>query len=131
MSLDSITSVLTNYVTVADEYSSKLACFCVLIGGFTALYVFARLINKVSIVDPYWSLGTLQFINHPIDIIPAGFLASALVYRYHVDTSTGNQQRKDITLVLTATWAIRLAAYLFWRNWGHEGRYRLHLLQLT
>jgi steroid 5-alpha reductase family enzyme len=56
--------------------------------------------RDVGIVDCLWSLF---------------FLAGALVYAAR--TTTG-EPRAVILLTLLAIWALRLAGYLTWRNWG-------------
>jgi len=69
------------------------------------LSVFKR---DVSIVDSIWSLM---------------FLAAALVYIRHNEALS---IREVLIFVLVLIWAIRLAVYLTWRNWGQpeDGRYQ-------
>jgi len=57
-------------------------------------------IRDVSIVDSLWSLF---------------FLLGALVYA--ANTNVG-EPRAAVLLVLVTLWALRLAGYLTWRNWG-------------
>lgn len=54
----------------------------------------------VGIVDSLWSLF---------------FLSGALVYAANGPV---NEPRATVLLVLVALWALRLAGYLTWRNWG-------------
>lgn len=61
--------------------------------------------RDVSIVDSLWSIMFL---------IAAGTYASA--------TETG--PRVTLVLALAAIWALRLAAYITWRNWGEVEDYR-------
>ena len=56
--------------------------------------------HDVSIVDSVW---------------PLFFLAAAATYAAAAAEPGG---RATLVLVLTAIWALRLAAYLTWRNWG-------------
>jgi steroid 5-alpha reductase family enzyme len=62
-------------------------------------------LNNVSIVDSLWSLA---------------FLLAAMVYAL---TLTEAGPRTALVLVLVTIWALRLAAYITWRNWG-EGEDR-------
>ena len=64
--------------------------------------------RDVSIVDSIW---------------PLFFLAAAVTYAL---TAPHAGPRATLVLVLAAVWAIRLAAYLTWRNWGEpeDRRYR-------
>jgi steroid 5-alpha reductase family enzyme len=56
--------------------------------------------RDVSIVDSLWSLF---------------FLLAVLVYAANTTTS---EPRATIVLILVTLWALRLAGYLTWRNWG-------------
>lgn len=62
-------------------------------------------LNNVSIVDSLWSLA---------------FLLAALVY---AATLSDTGPRMALVLGLVAIWALRLAGYITWRNWG-EGEDR-------
>lgn len=66
-------------------------------------------LNDVSIVDSLWSLM---------------FLAAAVTYAWGQPGPLGG--RALLVLVLVAAWAIRLSAYITWRNRGHgeDFRYR-------
>lgn len=63
--------------------------------------------RDVSVVDPLWSLF---------------FLLAVLTYRQLLPVSA----RGELVLGLVALWALRLAGYLLWRNWGEpeDRRYR-------
>ena len=63
--------------------------------------------RDVGVVDPLWSLF---------------FLLAVLIYR----ASLPRTPRGELLLVLVALWALRLAGYLLWRNWGEpeDRRYR-------
>lgn len=69
-------------------------------------WFFSLVRNDVSIVDVLWSLM---------------FLISALVYWATVD-STG--PRTSLILAMVGFWAIRLSAYIGWRNHGQPEDYR-------
>jgi steroid 5-alpha reductase family enzyme len=75
-------------------------------GGVTWVLSLAK--TDVSIVDSLWSLM---------------FLAAALVYWQAADAST---DRAALVLVLVTLWAVRLAGYITWRNWGEgeDSRYQ-------
>ena len=64
--------------------------------------------RDVSIVDSIWSLM---------------FLAAAIVYLQH-NEAIGT--REILIFILVLIWALRLAAYLTWRNWGQpeDSRYQ-------
>jgi steroid 5-alpha reductase family enzyme len=62
--------------------------------------------RDVSIVDSMWSLM---------------FLISMLTY---LVVSDGMTPRSGLVLTLVSLWAVRLAAYITWRNWGEEEDYR-------
>jgi steroid 5-alpha reductase family enzyme len=62
--------------------------------------------NDVSTVDSLWSIM---------------FLLSALVYTAFADV---NGPRGMLVLVLTGLWAVRLSAYISWRNHGQPEDYR-------
>jgi steroid 5-alpha reductase family enzyme len=64
--------------------------------------------RDVSIVDGMW---------------PLFFLAAALTY---AGTAPQQGPRSELVLVLVGCWALRLAGYLTWRNWGEpeDRRYR-------
>ncbi len=81
------------------------ALYAMLALGFVTwlLSVFKR---DVSIVDSIWSLM---------------FLAAALVYLWH-NNAIGLRETLIFSLVLI--WALRLAIYLTWRNWGQPEDYR-------
>jgi steroid 5-alpha reductase family enzyme len=69
-------------------------------------WVISLIKRDVSIVDSMWSLM---------------FLVCMLSYIGVTDVVT---PRSGLVLVLLALWAVRLAAYITWRNWGEEEDYR-------
>lgn len=87
------------------DWTSFLTALLVLLGMGLAFWVASVRKQDVSIVDSLWSLM---------------FLAAAIVYLLLAE-SPG--ERAPIVVVLVAIWAIRLSAYITWRNWG-EGEDR-------
>ena len=65
-----------------------------------AVWGLSLVLHDVSIVDSIWSLF---------------FLAAAIVFIGHAPADLA---RPWIVLGLVAVWALRLSAYLTWRNWG-------------
>jgi steroid 5-alpha reductase family enzyme len=90
------------------DWGSYLAGLGVMLamGGVTWLISLRK--QDVSIVDSLWSLM---------------FLGGALTYYALADSP---DERGLLVLVLVALWAIRLSAYITWRNWGEgeDHRYR-------
>ena len=70
-------------------------------------WVLSLLRRDVSVIDPLWSLF---------------FLLAVLRYRHLLPVTP----RGDLLLGLVGLWALRLAGYLLWRNWGEaeDRRYR-------
>lgn len=66
-----------------------------------AAWAFSLLRRKVDIVDSVWSLM---------------FVLAALTYA-HAGSRVG--PRSVLVLVMVTVWALRLSAYITWRNWGH------------
>ncbi len=71
-----------------------------------AVWLLSVVLKNVAIVDSVWSLM---------------FLATALVYlRGAAALGQGMVTLRALLLVLlVAVWALRLAGYITWRNWGH------------
>jgi len=84
-------------------YLAALAALTVIV---TATWVLGTAKRDVSIVDSVWSLL---------------FLAAAVVY---VQRSAGTAPRDTWMLALVTLWALRLAIYLTWRNWGEPEDHR-------
>lgn len=80
----------------------------VALGLTTLAWIVSLYRHDVSIVDSLWSLL---------------FLALCTTYYLSYEFST---QRGLIVLTLVAAWAIRLSAYITWRNWGEpeDARYQ-------
>jgi steroid 5-alpha reductase family enzyme len=66
--------------------------------------------NDVSIVDSLWSLM---------------FLIAAIGYAVAADAGP----RTGLVLALVAVWALRLAGYITWRNWGEGEDYRYRAIR--
>jgi steroid 5-alpha reductase family enzyme len=69
-------------------------------------WVFSLRKKDVSIVDSLWSMM---------------FLLAALVY---LATAPAPGPRATLVVVMVGLWALRLAAYVTWRNWGEAEDYR-------
>lgn len=75
-----------------------LAAVCALM---SVIWAFSVPMRDVSIIDGFWSLA---------------FLLALGVYLYF---SPGDASpRRELVSGLVAAWSLRLAIYLFWRNWG-------------
>ncbi|KAL6080522.1 Steroid 5-alpha reductase family enzyme [Balamuthia mandrillaris] len=74
-----------------------------LVAGSGLLWLVSVVKRDVSIVDSFWSLG---------------FMLLSWVYSVHPETSKGNPKRKALILSTVSLWAVRLSAYLTWRNHG-------------
>jgi steroid 5-alpha reductase family enzyme len=75
----------------------------------TVLWVFSLLIRDSSIVDIFWGLS---------------FIVLSSVY--FINTPGGIYSRRLLVWLLVFVWGVRLAGYIFWRNWGkgEDFRYR-------
>ena len=74
-----------------------------LFGIAAGLWIASRIKKDVGIVDSFWSLM----------ILAAGLCFLAL-------SDTAITDRHSIVILLLTVWAIRLALYITWRNWGQE-----------
>jgi len=81
-------------------FSSYFAGFAVILALAVATWVLSLVKRDVSIVDSLW---------------PLLFLAAAVAY---AATTPAPGPRTALVLVLVTVWALRLAVYLTWRNWG-------------
>ncbi|MGF1612586.1 MAG: DUF1295 domain-containing protein [Gammaproteobacteria bacterium] len=82
-----------------DLHAAALAGIAMAILALAGL-VISMVKNDVSLVDSLWSLF---------------FLSGVLVYAADVSV---HEPRAALVLVLVSLWALRLAGYLTWRNWG-------------
>jgi len=73
-----------------------------LLGAAALTWVVSALKRNVTIVDTLWSLL---------------FVIAAAVYVASIEQPS---PRAWLVLGLVGIWGVRLAAYLAWRNWGHE-----------
>ena len=73
----------------------------------TGLWLWSLIKKDASVVDPWWSIG---------------FLLITLHTGWHFSWSPG----RTCLAALVAVWALRLWAYLLWRNWGkpEDSRYQ-------
>ena len=84
------------------DLSAYLIALGVILTAGVGVWLISLLKRDVSIVDSLW---------------PLMFLFAALTF-YLTLTDTG--PRAALLLVLVAIWALRLFAYITWRNWGEE-----------
>ena len=78
----------------------------VVLSVMTGLWLLSLRWQDASIVDIFWG---------------AGFVVVATIAAL---VGAGPTNRRVLVWVLTATWGLRLARYLFQRNWGHGEDYR-------
>lgn len=76
-----------------------------------ATWLLSIIKRDVSIVDSLWSLM---------------ILAAGLVYAEHAELMN---TRSNLILVLLLIWAMRLAVYVTWRNWGEVEDHRYQLIR--
>ncbi|MFT5140048.1 MAG: steroid 5-alpha reductase family enzyme [Lysobacterales bacterium] len=88
------------------ELSAYLWSGATLLTFAVFFWVVSLVKNDVSIVDSLWSIM---------------FLLAAAVYALMVESSG---PRETLILALTAIWAVRLSAYITWRNHGEPEDYR-------
>jgi steroid 5-alpha reductase family enzyme len=96
------------------DWSVYLSALVPMLALVVATWVLSVVKRNVAIVDSIW--GPL-------------FLVAALTFAWtapHWDAPGSTmlaphaQDRRWLVLVLVALWALRLAGYITWRNWGHE-----------
>jgi steroid 5-alpha reductase family enzyme len=83
----------------------------VILVAFVALWGISLIVEDSSIVDILWGLGlgAVAWVSYTF--------------------SSGAEDRKLLVAVLVSIWAIRLAGYIGWRNWGGEDRRYARLRQ--
>lgn len=86
-------------MTIWNAYFAGLGALCA--AGFF-VWLLSLVKRDVSIVDSLWSVF---------------FVVAALVY---VLALTQASPRAVLVLILVSLWALRLFAYITWRNWGDE-----------
>jgi len=84
------------------QWPAYLIALGVILTAGTGVWMISMLKRDVSIVDSLW---------------PMLFLFAAVTYDLPL-TDTG--PRAPWLLILVAAWALRLFAYISWRNWGEE-----------
>jgi steroid 5-alpha reductase family enzyme len=82
------------------EFTPFLAGLMIILTAATATWLLSLLLRDVSIVDSMWSIF---------------FLLATAAYIFF---GTESGPRMTLVLVLVAVWALRLAIFLTWRNWG-------------
>ncbi|MDA5193517.1 DUF1295 domain-containing protein [Govanella unica] len=83
----------------------------VILVAFVGLWLISLLVEDSSIVDILWGLGL------------GGVAWVSYVF------GDGAADRKLLVAVLVSVWALRLAGYIGWRNWGAEDRRYARLRQ--
>ena len=83
---------------------SLLATAAAVLGCVLILWVISIRISDMSIIDIFWGPGFAV-------VAIVGFVLSA-------DADAGSGTRRILATVLTVAWAVRLGAYLWWRNHG-------------
>jgi steroid 5-alpha reductase family enzyme len=100
----------------ADILELAVISAAIIAGFWITLWIISLIIRDSSIGDPLYSLSM-------------AIVATTFYFLCH-----GNPQRQLLVLVMTLTWALRLAFYIGWRNWGHEDprytRLRAHAASL-
>jgi len=87
-----------------------LTALAILLSFGAAGWLLGLINRNVGIVDSLWSLM---------------FLIAALTYLL----MTAGGPRAAVLVLLVATWAIRLSAYITWRNWGEEEDHRYQAIR--
>ncbi len=85
---------------MAIEWNILGSALALLLAASTLTWVLSVVLRDVGIVDSMWSIF---------------FLLAALVYASSGDPAG---PRQTLVLALVGIWALRLAVYLTWRNWG-------------
>src|SRR5689334_7646838 len=81
------------------------------VGLMAVVWLFSVAKRDVSIVDVFWGLG---------------FVLIATISSLMISSATS---RAVLLYMLTALWGVRLAIYLFWRNWGLAEDYRYQAMR--
>lgn len=84
------------------DVRSSLLALTVIVGLAVLGWLLSLFKRDVSVVDGLWSMF---------------FLIGAVAYAV---TAGAQGTRSTLVLTLTALWAVRLAGYLTWRNWGES-----------
>jgi steroid 5-alpha reductase family enzyme len=99
-----------------DILTLALMAATLVVSYWFLLWIVSLVIRDSSIGDPLYPLSMV-------------IVAAAFYFMCH-----GNPQRQLLIFVLTVLWALRLAFYIGWRNWGHEdpryARLRTHVESL-
>jgi steroid 5-alpha reductase family enzyme len=91
------------------SFNAYLQGLLAMVIAVVAVWVVSVLKRNASIVDSVWSLL---------------FVLGAVMYA--MAAGDGMVARRILVLTLVAVWALRLAGYITWRNWGHaeDARYQ-------
>ena len=88
-----------------------LSNLAVVVGLMTAIWLLSLILRDVTIVDSFWGLGFVVIVWNTL-------LRSDEWTQWAVLLAT-----------MTTIWGIRLAGYLWWRNWGKPEDYRYQSLR--
>lgn len=89
-----------------DPWSPLAVALVAALGMMTPVWVASLVKRDASIVDVFWSLGS----------VVAGWI-------YFV-TAEAHTPRGVLVVGLVTLWGLRLALYILWRSWGHGEDYR-------
>ena len=89
-----------------DSWSPLVVALAAALGMMTLVWVASLLKRDASIVDVFWSLGS----------VVAGWI--------YFLTAEPRTTRGVLVVVLVTLWGLRLSLYILWRNWGHGEDYR-------
>ena len=89
-----------------DSWSPLVVALAAALGMMTLVWVASLVKRDASIVDVFWSLGS----------VVAGWI--------YFLTAEARTTRGVLVVVLVTLWGLRLSLYILWRNWGHGEDYR-------
>jgi len=93
------------------DLAAWLNALAVLLAAAVITWVASIRLRNVTIVDTLWGLL---------------FLIAALTYAASAPVAG---LRAQLVIALVGIWALRLAIYLAWRNWGHEEDHRYQAIR--
>ena len=89
-----------------DSWSAPAVALAAALGMMTLVWVASLVKRDASIVDVFWSLGS----------VVAGWI--------YFLTAEARTTRGVLVVALVTLWGLRLSLYILWRNWGHGEDYR-------